>query len=112
MDFILEDVRRTVSKQRFDNSIEGIRKELDVFFDIMNGFVALDSSEIFEKLAGFTARASYIRSQIMRMPESKMMTNFRTKELDPFIDECDRQFKIWSRAFSVQSHEWEITKGT
>lgn len=111
MDFTLEDVRQSVIKQRFEKDINKIREEIDGFFDIMNAFPAFDSSEIFQNIAAFTARASFIRTQIMRMPENRQMTNFRTKELDPFIEECDRQFKIWSRAFSVQSQEWEMTKG-
>jgi hypothetical protein len=106
-----ESGRRVVVKQRFDKNIESIREELDEFYDVMNSFPTFESSEIFQTIAAFTARASYIRSQIMRMPENRMMTNFRTKELDPFIEECDRQFKVWSRAWSVISQEWDMTKG-
>jgi hypothetical protein len=104
-------IPRRVERQFFNKDLEKIRAELDSFYDIMNSFSSLDPSEIFQSLAAFTARASYMRSQIMRLPENRMMTNFRTKELDPFIEECDRQFKFWSRYQSVQAYEWEITKG-
>lgn len=115
MNFVLikdeSRVPRGVERQVFTKDLDRMREEIDGFFNLMNSFGSLDSSEIFQSLAAFTARASFLRSQIMRLPENRMMTNFRTKELDPFIEECDRQFKIWSRAFSVQSYEWEMTKG-
>lgn len=100
-----------IRRQAFSQSIDDIRAELDDFYNTMASFGIDDSTEIFQNLAGFTARASFIRAKIMRMPENRALTNFRTKELDPFIDECDRQFKLWSRAFSVQSNEWEQTRG-
>ncbi len=111
MRFTLEETGKDIKKQVFNHSIESIREELDEFYSIMSSFSVDDSIDIFKDLAGFTARASYLRSQIMRRPENRGLTNFRTKELDPFIDECDRQFKLWSRAFAVQSYEWEMTKG-
>lgn len=111
MKFVMQEIMAGNPTQSFSGRVEELREELDVFYADMCNFRSLDASEIFLKLAAFTSRASYIRGQIMRLPENRFMTNFRTKELDPFIDECDRQFKVWSRAFSVQSHEWEMTKG-
>ena len=104
-------VDQKVIRARSDKDLHELRDELDMFFITMSKFDEAESAEIFQNLAAFTARASYLRSQIMRIPENRMMTAFRTKELDPFIEECDRQFKIWSRAFSVQSQEWEMTRG-
>lgn len=111
MQFVLtEELKRDpLSKNRF--TVEGMRRELDEFYGDMCSFTPEDP-DIFVKLAGFTARASFLRSQIMRMPENRLMTNFRTKELDPFIDECDRQFRTWSRNFAVLTQEWEMSRGT
>lgn len=112
MKFVLEEIKRDVlprSTGRMD--IESMRLELDVWYQQMSEFSAYDD-DIFVKLAGFTARASGLRSQIMRVPESRLLTNFRTKELDPFIEECDRQFRLWSRNHAVQVQEWEMSKGT
>lgn len=88
------------------DQIQEWRKELDSYYAQMKDFVIADPAEIFTRIAGMTARASEIRSRIVRS-ESRILQNFRTKELDPFIVECDRQFKIWSRAFTVYQTEAE-----
>lgn len=90
--------------------LNAYRKEMDNFYKEMRNFHSEDPAVIFREIAAMTARFSHIRSQIVRA-ESKVWQNFRTKEVDPFIEECDRQFKIWSRAFSVQTLDWEMTKG-
>jgi hypothetical protein len=86
------------------NSLEAWRRELDSYYAQMKDFVIADPAEIFTCIAGMTARASEIRSQIVRQ-ENRILQGFRTKELDPFITECERQFKVWSRAFTVYQTE-------
>lgn len=91
--------------------LEGWRRELDDALKVMIKFSKMNHTDIFISLSGFTARASYIRNIVARVPENRRMAAFRTKELEPFIEECDRQFKYWSRALSVQALDWEISKG-
>lgn len=91
--------------QRGDD-LNNWRRELDSYYTQMKDFVISDPAEIFTCIAGMTARASEIRSRIVRS-ENRILQNFRTKELDPFIVECDRQFKVWSRAFTVYQTEAE-----
>ena len=120
MEFKLDgtDVRTGVKRTGFDPKqsrnggplLEEYRKEMDGFFEIMEGFNKTDPSEIFRSIAAMSSRVSHIRSLIVRA-DSKVWMSFRTKEIDPFLTECDRQFKIWSRAFSVQTLDWEMTKG-
>lgn len=86
------------------------REELDAFYTTMQQFNSYDVSEILGHLSSFSARMSAIRTQIVRS-ESRMMNNFRTKEIDPFLEECDRQYKIWSRQLTVLQNEWEMTRG-
>ena len=86
------------------------RNELDTFYERMQIFQSLGVDEIFMTLAGFSARMSGVRSQIVRN-ESRMMNAFRTKEIDPFIEECDRQFRVWSRFVSMQKFEYDVTRG-
>ena len=93
------------------NSLEAWQRELDAALKVMQKFKSMNHADIFIQLAGYTARASSMRSMVVRMPENRRLVAFRTKELDPFIEECERQFKYWSRAFSVQALDWEISKG-
>jgi len=84
--------------------------EIDGYYDIMVEFKDMDSGEILEALSAFTARASQIRANLIRQ-DNRSVQAFRTKQLDPFIDECERQFKVWSRYISVRQFEWESTRG-
>ena len=89
----------------------GLRKEMDDFYDIMALFQHSDPSENLMHLYAFTARMSYERAKIIRYGTDRSDANFRTKELDPFISECDRQFKIWSRLITVHQMDWELSRG-
>ena len=97
------DMRRRAGRE----SLEQWRSELDDFYDRMNNF-AEDEDEIFRSLSAMSARVSQIRSQVVRR-ENRALQVFRTQEVDLFLKECDRQFKIWSRILTVSQHEWEIT---
>jgi CRISPR/Cas system-associated endonuclease Cas3-HD len=115
VDFVLTNpvqqvVPRDELRQSMADDVSGWRKELDSNYLRMADFGSLDSREIFVMLAAFTSRASYLRSRIYRT-ENRVLNAFRTRELDPFIEECDRQFKIWSRVVSVDQSEWDKVKG-
>ncbi len=86
------------------------REELDTFYQSMREFPLMEIGEVLLSLSSFSARMNGIRSQIVRS-ESRLMNSFRTKEIDPFIEECDRQFKIHSRLMSVHSLDWEMSRG-
>lgn len=86
------------------------RAEIDAFYDTMQEFGRQDVGEILMNLSSFSARMSQIRTQIVRS-ENKLTNNFRTKEIDPFIQECDRQYKIWSRQQAIRQFDFDLTKG-
>lgn len=94
-----------------DLSLDSIREELDEYYVLMRAFRQNDPADNLVFISGFTARASQIRSNIVRMTEDRRIQNFRTKELDPFLTECDRQFKVWSRLISAIQLEWETSRG-
>ncbi len=88
--------------------LEGWRKELDSFYEVMNHFRENEET-IFYDLSAMSARVSQIRSLVVRQ-ENKALQVFRTQEVDPFLKECDRQFKIWSRVLTISQFEWETSK--
>lgn len=93
-----------------DDQIAPLQREIDAYYALMREFETLDVSEIFMRLAAFTARASEVRSRLVRR-ESKRASAFRTRELDPFIEECERQFRYWSRFQAVRQMEADLTRG-
>ena len=70
----------------------------------------MDPSEIFQNLSQFTARASEMRAMIAEH-ETRQEGAFRIKVIDPFIDECDRQFKVHSRALATEEMIAKLSGG-
>lgn len=90
--------------------VAGMQAELDQCFATMRDFDASDIVDIFIRLAAFSARASELRTRIVRV-DNRRLNAFRTRELDPFLDEVDRQFKVWSRIQAVHQMEVDLTRG-
>ena len=86
------------------------REEIDSYYKRMQDFKGLALDEILLDLSSFSSRMNAIRTTIVRS-ESRLMNGFRTKEIDPFIEECDRQFKIYSRLGALQKQEYDMTRG-
>lgn len=92
------------------SDVDTWRGELDSYYQQMHLFQQMEPDEIFVALSAFSARASEIRSHLVRV-DTRLHTSFRTREIDPFIDECDRQFKLWSRVQSVKDMEFRMSGG-
>lgn len=95
-------------------NLERLRSEMDGYYEIMQDFQVSDPRDNLQALSAFTARMSYVRAQIIRGLLDDGATDsahFRTKELDPFLSECDRQFKIWSRLITVAQFDYEVSRG-
>lgn len=107
MKLTLEDVEKDLGTQE---PILSWRQEIDNYYDEMRAFNSCDITEILRKLSSMSARMSAIRSQLVRSPK-RVAAAFRTQEVDPFLEECDRQFKIWSRFQAVMTLEWDMAKG-
>lgn len=100
-----------MSLDQVEEQIQKYRKELISFLKDCYDFQNRDDiGEILKDLSAFSARASLIRSLIIRSNHPKF-NRFRIDELDPFLVEVDRQFKIWSRVSSVEQFEWDKIKG-
>lgn len=103
-------VRTARPTATFDDTMKGWQAELDSYYILMVEFAKMQPDEIFRHLSAFSARMNFIRTKIVRT-DNKRWTNFRTKEIEPFLSECDRQFKIWSRSLSSYSLEFDMSKG-
>lgn len=101
---------RSLSDPTIDDQIENARETLIRYVDEMRNFKKLDSQDVFLKLSEFSATATYFRSTICKREDRKKAA-FRTHDIEPFIAEVERQFKIWSRLVSSQNLDWEMTRG-
>lgn len=94
----------------FDEVLKAWQGELDGYYEEMQQFGEMPPDEIFRNLSAFSSRMNAIRTVICRT-DNKRWSNFRTKEIEPFVSECDRQFKIWSRNLTNYTLDWEMSKG-
>lgn len=90
--------------------IDALRSELDSFWTTVRKFQYMDVTEVLLALSAFSARAAEIRSNVMRS-ESRKLNAFRTREIDPFLDHCDFQFRIHSRLQSIREMEFKMSGG-
>lgn len=80
---------------------EVLQEELDGYYRIMREFKTgkKSPSDIFLCLSGWTARMSEVKGQLFR-ENTTLASQLRIREVEPFIMECERQFKYHSRRFS------------
>lgn len=81
-----------------------IEEEMDSYLEKMKSFCNMPSNEVLQLLSGFSARATELKIQLNRS-EKAASKRFVEKQIDVFISECDRQFKVHSRIQAVQEFE-------
>lgn len=108
----MNDVPEALQQQpkTLQDEISDHHKELVGYLQEMHNFKTKDTIQIMQSLSAYSSRASWMRNRLVRSG-SKYADNFRIKEVDPFLGEVDRQFKIWSRIASVVQAEWDIARG-
>lgn len=99
MEMVLTDRNRT--------EVERWREEMDGYYQLMRSFGEMELDEIYASLAGMTSRMSEIRTLLVRL-QTRPANGFRTQEVDPFLNECDRQFKYFSRCQTVREFEAQL----
>ena len=110
IDWKTEDKPTPVRSVRPPNSISGWKTEIAGYYETMQEFIYTDAITVFQNLSQFSARASEMRSLISFSP-GREETSFRTKIIDPFIEECDRQFKIHSRIQAINEMDAKLAGG-
>jgi hypothetical protein len=90
--------------------VDSWRAELDEGYTTMRKFGSMDITDVLLCLSAFSARAAEMRAQCNRV-ENRKAAAFRTREVDPFLEEVDRQFRIHSRLQAVRQMEWDAMRG-
>lgn len=90
--------------------IDACRSELDSYWGTIRKFQYMDITEVLLSISAFSARAAELRSMLMRS-EGRKSNAFRTREIDPFLDHCELQFRIHSRLQSIREMEFKMSGG-
>lgn len=88
-----------------DDFINGYRDELAEMRGEVSRFAGEDPADILEALSGMAGRVAEIRANLFRSATQRAQT-LRVQEVDPFRDDLELQFKIWSRRIALM--EWEL----
>jgi len=98
-------------KQNTDEKIEEWRTEIiELLVEMAKWSSSADDPlYIMKRLSACTARASWMRNKLVRSG-ARNAKAFLSGEIDPFITECDRQFRTWSRVGALLRDEFEMTR--
>jgi hypothetical protein len=95
-------------------SIDQVRQEVDDAFAQMATFYQLDPDEIMRLVGGHSARLSYLRVRIMRIEDyqrTRLWKDVRVREVEPCLEELEKQWRNASRLHSVRELDWKIESG-
>ncbi len=84
-----------------------IQGEVDDYLRRLKTLNGLPPTEVFQTLSAISARLAEIRNRLIRV-DNRRLTALRTKEVDPLIEEVDRQFKFHSRIQAVREAEMRL----
>lgn len=108
--FLAEASTEIAHLPRFSTNLDGWRAELSAYLAEMQKFEGMDPVEVFMRLSAFSARAAEIRFAITQS-ENRRHQAFRTQGVDPFIEQCEFQFRVYSRIQAVRDMEFRISGG-
>lgn len=107
-----QPARTTVADSRTAEraGLDELRSEIRGYLRMMQAFPTQDPDQVLLQISGFHARAAEIRSYLVSN-ESRLAQALRTKEVEPFLDHCDFQFRIHSRLQSIREMDFKISGG-
>lgn len=103
-------VPEPVFKTQDQRLVDEVRKEIDGYYIMLKRLHVMPPEEVFYTLSSITARVSEIRTHLWRS-ESRRLAALRSREIDPLLEEADRQFRLMSRHQAVRQMEWDAAKG-
>lgn len=93
-------------------SIDSIRGEINDAFADMKTFLNREPDEIMRMTSGHSARLSELRVMCMRIEDFYAPARqLRTRELEPVLEELERQWRNASRLFTVRELDWRMESG-
>lgn len=98
--------------QVIQGSIDSVRQEIDDAFADMKTFRTSEPDQIMRVCSGHSARLSELRVRIERIEDfQREWKGVRTREIEPTLQELERQYAIASRLHSVRELDWKMESG-
>lgn len=119
--FDLEDVRSngsrpsrpaTTGTPAQSNDLKGHQAEVAEMMAKLKELETLDPVEVMRTISSISARAREIQSWAWdNQMSSTPIQQFRTRKVDPLLEECERQFRYHSRLLEALKFDWEMSRG-
>lgn len=88
-----------------------IERELDIIAAAIRAFARKQPDQIMREVAAYSARLTELAVLLHRVEGSnRQYTRVRTQQVERFLSECDRQFKIASRLVEVMRQDLELMR--
>ncbi len=81
--------------------LAALRAEIDGYHARIRSFERLETAEVFLQMSGISARMCEVRAQLFRST-SRHADRLRREEVDPLVEELDRQFRLHSRVEAIR----------
>jgi hypothetical protein len=105
--FSTTDVEPTVGL-----SIDQARGEINDAFADMRTFYTREPDEVIRMCSGHSARLSELRVRIQRVEDMRReWRNVRTREIEPALEELERQYAAASRLHSIRELDFRLSGG-
>lgn len=93
-------------------SIAQVRQEIDDAFDDIKTFHQREPDEVFRLVSGHSGRLAELRGRAQRIEDrAPVWKAIRTREIEPALDELNKQFQIASRLLSVRDLDYRMETG-
>lgn len=91
---------------------EEIEAELDIVAAAIRAFHYKQPDQVMREIAGYSARLTELAVLLHRVEgtQGRIYTRIRTQQVEKFLAELDRQFKISSRMVEVMRQDLELMK--
>lgn len=91
-------------------ALQALRDELDGYYKAVKTFSEQEPDVVLQQIAGYSARLCELRALLQRNGSIKA-NQFRTREVDPLMEQLDFQFKIASRLLSAREFDFRLSGG-
>lgn len=93
-------------------SIDQARSEIDDAFADMRTFYTREPDEVIRMCSGHSARLSELRVRIQRVEDMRReWRNVRSREIEPALEELERQYAAASRLHSIRELDFRLSGG-
>lgn len=102
----------SIFDQVVQGSIDSVRVEIDDAFADMKEFHNREPDECMRLAGGHSARLSELRVRIQRIEDFRReWKSIRTREIEPTLEELERQWRNASRLHSVRELDYRMEAG-